>query len=404
MATGKSFTEKTAAPGASAGFEYQYYYFLYRLLNLKKGQSVGLEIKDDVHTDLQNDVQLLFQLKHTIQKQANNSPIALSELDSDLWKTLHNWASVIVDPVDKRALEQDQIDFVKRTEFHLVTNKSKSKTNSLTGLIEKYQETTEKNDLTTLVTYLKALKAKTSDKEIKGYIKKVLSLAPTVLSNFLQRIYLELEETEIIEKIKVSIEEKFVDADRVEQVYDRLNSNIRDDNFIKISNGETTVIKCEDFLTRYSKIFSDSRNKKLSLPLFIPVLPDDLLSQAFIKQLLVIEDISIEDDDLITEYSTSRMRIARCLEQWLQKGEIVNDEIEAFNDEVKLLWRNQHRGAFKNCAAEKINDIALDILKHLRGLKFKLGEDELHLDYSNGELYLLSDERKIGWHKDWAII
>ena len=135
MATGKSFTEKTAAPGASAGFEYQYYYFLYRLLNLKKGQSVGLEIKDDVHTDLQNDVQLLFQLKHTIQKQANNSPIALSELDSDLWKTLHNWASVIVDPVDKRALEQDQIDFVKRTEFHLVTNKSKSKTNSLTGLI-----------------------------------------------------------------------------------------------------------------------------------------------------------------------------------------------------------------------------------------------------------------------------
>ncbi len=80
MGTSKTFMEKTAAPGPSAGFDYQYYYFLYKILNLKKGQSVGLEIKDDVHTDVDNDLQLLFQLKHTIQKQADGKPVALGVL------------------------------------------------------------------------------------------------------------------------------------------------------------------------------------------------------------------------------------------------------------------------------------------------------------------------------------
>ncbi|MGF6410043.1 hypothetical protein [Paraburkholderia sp. MM5482-R1] len=83
MATEKSFSEKTSADDKSIGFEYQYYYFLDRLLNLKSGQSVGLEVKDDVHTDLDADCQLLFQLKHTVKKAAGGAPIALPQLDVD---------------------------------------------------------------------------------------------------------------------------------------------------------------------------------------------------------------------------------------------------------------------------------------------------------------------------------
>lgn len=402
MATDKTFMEKVAAPGASAGFDYQYYYFLYKLLNLKKGQSVGLEIKDDVHTDLENDVQLLFQLKHTVQKQASNSPIALTELDSDLWKTLSNWSKIITDPNDNRKSEAEQITFLKKTEFHLITNKSKSKTNKLCELIEKYKESGEQQELKPLLIHLKNLT--TSDLTIRGYIDDIINLKKNVLANFLKRVHLKLEEDEIITKIKISIEEKFVDASRIEQVYSRLNSNIRDDNFINISSGKTTTLTSDEFLARYSKIFSDSRNKKLSLPQFIPIIPADLLSQTFIKQLLAIEAIESDDDDLITEYSTSRVRIARCLEQWLQKGEIVNDEVRAFHGEVKSYWKNQHHGAFKKCLDKDINDKAFEMLKTLRALKFKLGDDELHLDYSNGELYLLSDEKKIGWHKDWEKI
>lgn len=72
MATPKTFMEESTAPGTGAGFDYQFHYFVYRLLNMKKGQSIGLEIKDDVHSDLDNDVQLLFQLKHTMSALIEN--------------------------------------------------------------------------------------------------------------------------------------------------------------------------------------------------------------------------------------------------------------------------------------------------------------------------------------------
>ena len=181
MSTDKTFTEKVAAPGASAGFDYQYYYFLYQLLNLKKGQSVGLEIKDDVHTDLGDDVQLLFQLKHTIQKQADKSPIALTELDLDLWKTLSNWSKIITDPNDDRATENKQIALIKKTEFHLVTNKSKSKTNKTCLLIGEYNETGEPERLSQLLTHLKSLK--TADQTIREYIDDVINLKKEYTKN-----------------------------------------------------------------------------------------------------------------------------------------------------------------------------------------------------------------------------
>ena len=46
----KTQIEKTAAETKSIGFDYQYYFFLWKLLSLETGESVGLEVKDDVHT------------------------------------------------------------------------------------------------------------------------------------------------------------------------------------------------------------------------------------------------------------------------------------------------------------------------------------------------------------------
>ncbi|MCV6022154.1 hypothetical protein OFO93_37205, partial [Escherichia coli] len=62
------FSDATSADKSSIGFDYQYYFFLWKVLCLQPNQSVGLEYKDDVHTDLDNDIQVLYQLKHTVQK------------------------------------------------------------------------------------------------------------------------------------------------------------------------------------------------------------------------------------------------------------------------------------------------------------------------------------------------
>lgn len=401
MGTPKTFMEKTAAPGASAGFDYQYYYFIYKILNLKKGQSVGLEIKDDVHTDVDNDLQLLFQLKHTIQKQSDGKPVALTELDADLWKTLHNWAKVISDPNDGRAAEAAQLTFVSKTEFHLVTNKSVSSSNKFGKLLAAYIEDHSSESLEKIIARMAELEASTSDDAIKGYISAVTGLASSVKKEFFKKIHFELSETEIIQKIKNSIAEKFINPSRIDEVYERLNSNIRDSNYIAILNGKAFSVNFDDFFTKYWSIFQDSRDNKLSSLRFEPALPDDLLSQPFIQQLLAIDDVYDYEEEIITEYSTHKVRLARSLEQWEQNGEVVHDEIQALHNEVYLRWKNKHRMTYRGCKSEQIKEKGQAIINAMRQEKYKLGDDELSTEYSNGELYELSDIGRIGWHRDW---
>ena len=59
----KTHTEATSAETTSIGFDYQYYFFLWKVLSLLPDESVGLEIKDDVHCDLRNNHQLLYQIR-----------------------------------------------------------------------------------------------------------------------------------------------------------------------------------------------------------------------------------------------------------------------------------------------------------------------------------------------------
>lgn len=77
----------TSADSKIVGFEFQYFYFIYKLLHLQEGEKIGYESKDDVHIDTSN-LQILFQLKHTVNKKSDGTPVNLTDLDMDLWKTI----------------------------------------------------------------------------------------------------------------------------------------------------------------------------------------------------------------------------------------------------------------------------------------------------------------------------
>ncbi|WP_227136328.1 hypothetical protein [Kosakonia radicincitans] len=245
MTEQKSFAESTNSDNKEIGFQYQYYYFLYRLLNLKSGQSVGLEVKDDVHTNLDNDTQLLFQLKHSVQRNSTGNIIALTELDHDLWKTLYNWTMVISDKVYERENDEKQLAFIAKTEFHLVTNKSESKSNNFLIRLLEFQNGTINFDI--LYEHIKYLQSKTQDEKIKQYIGCVLHLSSNVVQYFFSHIYLEMNIDDVFSLIKSSIREKMVDEDKVKHVFERLDSNIRKDNFIIVKTGDKIEIDFDSF-------------------------------------------------------------------------------------------------------------------------------------------------------------
>lgn len=398
--TAKAVTEKTSAADKSIGFEYQYYYFLNKLLNLKSGQAAGLEIEDDVHTSLSADVNLLFQTKHTVQTAASGKPVALTELDADLWKTLSNWSKVISDPALGRDDAGVQLKFVARTEFHLVSNKSTAKSNSFLNMVLQFKE--DASGFGALKSHMESLRDKTGDAAIESYIAQVLSLHDRVLEQFFRKVNFELELDDVIGLVKRSIHEKAVDDERIDTVFQRLDSNIRSDNFIATKKGEPLLVTYEQFMQRYRHVFTDGRSKKLQTFPFNPAIPDDVFAQRFIQRLMEVDDLTASDEELAVEYTTYKLKVAKFLQLWVQKGDLIPDEVDQFHSEVLLRWRTEFRAIFKKCADDsQISTLASELLQMLRRDRFRLAETELSTALSNGELYFLSDDGKLGWHRDW---
>ncbi len=399
MATEKTFSESTSAEKKSIGFEYQYYYFLYKVLNLKTGQTVGLELKDDVHSELGDDLNIFFQIKHTLQKNKSGKSIALTELDSDLWKTLYNWSCVVSDANDGREDIPDQLAFIEKSEFHLVSNKSQSSKNQLFSIIFGLREDSTTNKQA--IDYLKELKAKTSDKTIKGYISKVLGLSQKVTIALLKNVHFQLEVDDAIALVKTAIHEKAVDKSNIDSVFASLDSNIRKDNFIAIKNGEKISISFEDFMLRYRAIFQAGR-QKLVYAHFDPQLPKNIFAQKFIQQLIEINDITVDDSEEAVNLTKLKLRIEKYLLDWVTVGDIVSSDVEEFHAEVIHRWKTQFRATFHNITDDvEIIKAAWSLLQKIRLERFSLTGTELDTRMSNGELYLLSDDGKIGWHKNW---
>ena len=230
MVTGRSHTEKTSAADKSVGFDFQYYYFLWRLLTLKNGESVGLEVMDDVHTELANSRQILIQLKHTIKTKLGGSAKNLTTFDADLWKSLSNWSQVIADPNAGRAAERDQLDFVAKTDFLLASNKSDNEANIIIMAIKTFRTGDKshadlKNDISIISTT-------TKDEQLKKYINDVLSLSDAVSAAFFKNIHFDLGCEDIIKKCKTAIKEKMVKESQIEYVFSGVDSKLRSEIFI----------------------------------------------------------------------------------------------------------------------------------------------------------------------------
>ena len=183
MSSIKNHFDKTSAETKTIGFDYQYYFFLWKVLCLEDGQSVGLEIKDDVHTELDNNTQILYQLKHTISTQKDGKPANLTTLDKDIWKTLSNCVQVIQDAADGRSKKINQLEFIHRTSFVLATNKSSSKSNKLINGIDKFQNGTI--SVEEFRTCINELLKSTDSKIIKEYITRVIKITDDVLAAML---------------------------------------------------------------------------------------------------------------------------------------------------------------------------------------------------------------------------
>ncbi len=392
--------DKTSAEDKSIGFDFQYYFFLYKLLNLEAGETLGLEVMDDVHSELSDSRQLLVQLKYTVQKQKDATTKNLTTLDADFWKTLSNWSKVILDPAAGRDIQKAQVEFVEKTDFLLASNKSDNSNNKTLNIIRKYQK--KEATLDELTSELTEIQNTSKDASIVGYIEDVKTLAKEVAEIFFEHIEFDLGCDDIIKKCKNSILKRFIDPRKVDEVFASLDSQLRSDNFELVSNRQKIIITYDDFRDKYRIHFDKARNGKLEPRRLFEKPKEELGQQLFIKQLIDIGDVEEHDVDRISTLFYHQLLAKNSVDSWLREGEITSLDVNTLEDDAKASWENKHRRAFRKTVAEQdVNDAALEIIDNLREEKLSVASQVMDRPFSNGEYYDLCERKMIGWRNDW---
>lgn len=393
------------AKGAK-GFDYQFLYFINRLLKMvEKGDVVFYEKYDDV--SMSSDEGLVyFQLKHTIGG-SNQKTVNLSLRDHDLWKTIAVW----IDITNKQDKDK-RIDFLESNSFVLVTNKNPVN-NPFWMELQKYQKGEMSFD--ELKKFYKKVYDETGEskrkevngqkgKTTKGYIKCLIDFdyADQLLKSM--RICFEPDlKKEILESLELN---KNIPHKNVEEAYQELLGMIRDKYYSDQKDSYTR----EEFSKVFDRICQKYRERKFTFKRnTMTKLPPHLEDQVFIKQLMDVEDISLEDDPLIVEYTMEKFDYINSIRVATKNDDVSEEEVENVRADAVRYWRQKYKhymGRINPDDNDKIIEKASDLLNDIRDKNIYFVEKEIESYFSNGCFYYLSDkdsehEPQIGWRPGW---
>lgn len=388
--------------GAQAiGFDYQFYYFMFLLLELKVGEKIGFEVKDDVHIDKSDGSTVLLQTKHTIQKDTSGNSINLTSLDVDLWKTISNWSVFI----------KKEKTFIDKHSFVLVTNKNENNNKFLESTLE-YNSS---KNIESVLKVVNDLKNNTTDKTIKKYISNFIGIGQKKQKLFLNKLSIETGNEKIIQKIKNRIlenvrqEEKYVDI-----IYNSLYSNLQTSKFLDVKDKNRFEISFDDFNKKFGSCFKVAiENSPLPKRNFSIILPEDIESQPFIQQLLDIGETQSGSND-IKKYTTHMLQFINNFTYWTEEENfLLLTEAEEFKENSITLWANEFKSKYRSIQNQinngadvknlenDIKALGIEIIDFIRTKDLILKQQPLGLNHSNGHFYALSNNLEIGWHFNW---
>ncbi|MDO4173939.1 MAG: hypothetical protein Q4D42_04165 [Eubacteriales bacterium] len=402
MSEQKKRIDITSADSKYIGFEYQYLYFMNKLINIKSGEEVGYESLDDVHLVTCSGKTVYFQLKHTIETAASGEQVNLTLFSEELWKTLSNWSELVSDDAEERNTVSKQMEFLESSEFIFVSNRKIDK-NPLIERISKYKD--KEIDFLTLLSYIKSLKQQTKSKTIQQYIDNFISLDKKVLKKYFQLLKFEDSNTDLFSEIRKSIMQKMIREVHVDDVLFNLYAQLKIEFFEKIGKHKHQVITYEEWRKKYLCVFEEFRTTCLPFREYTTPLPDHLEEQGFVKELYEIGALIKGEDDLayIAEYTSKRLSAKKQLEDWHQDGHISLECLNRFHSDSISKWQNTHRAEHRMTRIDKKRDFvnALNCFDKTMEKELKIMSTDLGTKISNGEFLDLANEERIGWKYSW---
>jgi hypothetical protein len=390
----KGFFEKVAADKSQLGFDYQDLVCLEYLVDIKPGETVGLEVFDDVHHGRIDGGKALIQVKHSV-----NDGAALTNKDIDLWKTLHHWSKAL------DILGSSDIEFI------FFTNKKKTNQAGIVHLMDIKQ-----SDMQALFKAINEIKEDLDSKEkdkavdaaenpIKQYVDYIYGLSDTKKKKLFDKISIIFSTEDIFSRLAKKIEFFSIREDQSLAVLYQLIGVFSEKKYKLIKSNKKVSIDYATFRKefQFDRIIQLSQDRKIDFSRyhqFKNINSIDPKNGLFAKQLADI-DVSAEN---ITEHAIEYAATNMFIQTLIFAGEFSESENGAINEEVFHGWKSLHERLYDIDGIDTDSEhyrVARNCFRRLGDIPVTVANSSLPRAMVAGKGIELSDICRIGWRKDW---
>lgn len=382
----KTNIEKTHVPDKVYAFMIQSHHMLYELLNCKDGDSVSVEVFDDVGVEHEDGSKDAIQLKSAL---SNRNPV--SNKATDLWKTMYNWLI----SVEGGVFEPENVKFI----LFLNVNKQGSIVNSF-HIAKSYDEAVLAWETAKKEFYDEKGALKEIGEESKKYVEYFFfqdrkEMACKIIQNF--------ELKRCIDDYTITVRKEFdksgIPADIIDPIYMGIIGWI-DVNVTKmVENNESIIIAFEKYQMQLRALYRDY-NQRHSL-MTHSVKPSNLEIQrelqqqrTYIAQLDIIDCDYTEKIEAINDFL--RASIDRTI--WADNGDISFQSMQTYEEKLIRSWNLER----KIIMIEKKNELPEEQGKLVY---YKCQQNQIEMQsvsvpefFQNGCYHSLADELEVGWH------
>lgn len=383
----------THVPDKVYAYSLQVRHMMYELLDSKDGDAVSVEVFDDIGVEKADGTVEAIQAKSAL---SNRNPV--SDRATDLWKTLYNWLV---------SIQEKEID-IECTNCKLLITVDKhgnivDSFNNATTEEEAYkaweiaknefynEEGTEKKIGNEYVEYIRTFFSDKHKSEACKIIRKFK--LETLTKKHTESLYEKFEEKSCI--AKDSLEILFV---YMLGWIDKKTAELAEDR-------KPMVIYSKDFRTELTAKYREV-NQKLSLVEIAPKPSKDMINselkafRVYVQQLDIVNCDYTDKIEAVSDY----LRASANRTAWAEKGDISEDAISLFSEELVRMWSNRKK---------VLNITQKNFEESERGqlLYFECREKQVDIGtlvapsfFTAGCFHELADDESIGWHPNYRKI
>jgi len=379
--------KKTHVPDKVYAYSLQVRHMMYELLDCTDGDAVSVEVFDDIGVEKADGTVDAIQAKSAL---SDRNPV--SNRASDLWKTLYNWLI---------AIQEKEIDIECTNCRLLITvNKHGSIVDSFNDATtaEKAHhawETAKKEFYDD-----KGIEKKIGD-EYADYIRAFFSEEnKSDACNIIRKFKLETLTKKHIESLYERFEEKaYIAKDSLGIMFVYMMGWIDKKTAELAEAKKPMVVYGEDFRKELTAKYREV-NQKLSLVEIAPKPSKDMINNEMEEFRVYVEQLDIVDCDYTEkiEAVSDYLRASANRTAWAEKGDISEDAIFSFSEELVRVWKNKKKIIDITQKDKDESERGQLLYSECKDRQVDMGTLVAPSFFTSGCFQALADDESIGWH------